>query len=209
MTGSYIHFKDNYHDLSTENGFQFEFYCERCHDAWRSPFDRYAAGTLDSVLGAADGIFGGIFGGARNALGHVKSAGYSKAKDGALQSAAQGASQRFHRCPRCSNHHCDSCWNGDEGSCIGCVPRLDAELAAIGREAKIAKAREVAFEQATVSKEDLQARVLSCPSCGAAVGRAKFCPECGTGVSLKRSCTSCSAEVPSSSKFCPECGTKA
>ena len=204
-----MQFSDNYHDISTDNGFQFEFYCERCHDAWRSPFDRYAVGTVEGMLGAADNLFGGIFGSARNAMSRVRGAGWSKARDEALRAATAKAGQHFHRCPRCSNHHCDNCWNEDEGTCITCVPRLDAEIAAIQREAKISKAREVAYEQATVGKEDLQARVVSCRECGAPVGRGKFCPECGTSVSLTRNCTNCGAEIQTSSKFCPECGTKA
>jgi membrane protease subunit (stomatin/prohibitin family) len=176
---SEIHFSDNHNDLSTDSGFQFEFYCERCHDAWRSPFDRYAAGTMENVLGAADGLFGGLFGRARDAMSQMRSAGWQQAKDAALREALKKAQERFHRCPRCSNHHCDKCWNPDEGTCISCVPRLDAELAAIRREAKLNKAREVAYEKAQVDAEDLKERVVSCPECEAPVGRAKFCPDCG------------------------------
>jgi membrane protease subunit (stomatin/prohibitin family) len=205
---SEIHFRDNYHDLSTQTGFQFEFFCEHCHDAWRSPFDRYAAGTVEGVLGAAENLFGGLFGGARNALNNVSSAGYSSAKDAALRSASQKAAARFHRCPRCAQNMCDKCWNPDEGVCISCLPRLDAELATIRREAKIAAVRESAYQKATASADDLQDRAVSCRECGSAVGRAKFCPECGTAVSLTRACGACSAEIPTSSKFCPECGTR-
>jgi hypothetical protein len=209
MGTSEIHFRDNYNDLSTNGGFQFEFYCERCHDAWRSPFDRYAAGTMESVLGAAEGLFGGIFGSARHALSSVSSAGYSKAKDEALRIATERAADHFHRCPRCSDHFCDSCWNAEEGTCISCVPRLDAEIAAITREAQVAKAREEAHARATVSPEDLARRVVACPACGAAAGRGKFCQECGAPISLERRCGSCDATVPAASKFCPECGAKA
>lgn len=205
---SEIHFRDNYHDLSTQSGFQFEFYCEHCRDAWRSPFDRYAAGTVESVLGAAEGLFGGMFGSARNALGSLSNAGYSTAKDGALRDAAEKASAHFHRCARCAQNMCDGCWNPDEGVCIVCVPRLDAALASVRREAKIAAVRTAAYEQSTASTADLTDRAVSCRDCGAPVGRAKFCPECGTGVSLTRSCGGCSAEVPTSAKFCPECGAK-
>lgn len=205
---SEIQFSDNYNDLSTDSGFQFEFYCEHCHEAWRSPFDRYAAGTAESVLGAAEGLFGGFFGTARNAVSSLRGAGWSKAKDEALRKAVEQAKDHFHRCPRCANHYCDNCWNEDEGVCIVCVPRLDAELSAIRREAKINRAREEAYARATVSQEDLTDRVVSCRDCGAPVGRAKFCPECGTPVSLTRSCGSCSAEIPTSAKFCPECGAK-
>lgn len=206
---SEIQFSDNHTDLSTDSGFQFEFYCEHCRDGWRSPFDRYAAGTAEGLLGAAEGIFGGIFGTARNAIGHVRNAGWSKARDKAFRDAVGAAREHFHRCPRCADHFCASCWNEDEGTCTVCVPRLDAELAAIRSEAKISKAREVAFNAAVVSEADLEARVVSCRDCGSPVGRGKFCPECGTPVSLTRSCGDCSAEIPASAKFCPECGAKA
>ena len=205
---SEIHFRDNYHDLSTNSGFQFEFYCENCHDAWRSPFDRYAAGTGEGVLGAAEGLLGGFFGQARNALGSMSNAGYSTAKDSALRAATKKAESHFHRCPRCSQNICDKCWNQDEGVCISCVPRLDAELAAVRREAKIAAVREAAYQQSTASKADLEDRAVSCRDCGAPVGRAKFCPECGTSVSLTRACKGCDAEIPTSAKFCPECGQR-
>lgn len=203
-----IQFSDNYNDLSTDTGFQFEFYCEGCRDAWRSPFDRYATGTAESILGAADGLFGGFFGSARNALSQVRSAGWSKARDEALRKAVEQARDHFHRCARCANHYCTGCWNEDEGVCTVCVPRLDAELSVIRRQARLDRAREEAYAQATVSREDLADRAVSCRDCGAPVGHGKFCPECGTPVSLTRTCGSCSAEVPTSSKFCPECGAK-
>ena len=205
---SEIQFSDNVNDLSTDSGFQFEFYCEHCHDAWRSPFERNAAGTAESLLGAADNLFGGIFGSARNALSQMRGAGWSKAHDEALRSAIAEAKTHFHRCPRCANHYCDACWNDDEGVCTVCVPRLDAELASIRREAKINKAREEAYNRATVSDDDLAERVVGCRDCGAPVGRAKFCPECGVPVSLTRTCGSCEAEISTSAKFCPECGAK-
>lgn len=205
---SEIRYSDNRRDLSTHSGFQFEFYCERCNESWRSPFDRYAAGTIEGVLGAADGLLGGFFGGARNLMNELSTAGYSKAKDGALERAVVTARDHFQRCPRCSNHFCADCWNPAEGTCISCVPRLEAEVAAINRDAKIYKAREVAREQATVSDAEMQARVVTCPSCHAPVGQAKFCPDCGVAVSLTRACGGCGAAVPRTAKFCPECGAK-
>jgi len=206
-----IQFSDNHQDLSTDAGFQFEFYCEHCHDAWRSPFDRNAVGTLEGALGAADSLFGGIFGQARNALGQVRGASWSKGRDTAFRAAVEQAKEHFHRCPRCSNHVCEKCWNDEDegGVCIGCVPRLDPELASIRREAKLARARETAYSEATVSAEDMEQRAVACKDCGAPVGRGKFCPECGAPTSQTRNCSGCSAEVPAGAKFCPECGAKA
>ncbi len=205
---SEIRLSDNHRDLSTNSGFQFEFFCERCGETWRSPFDRYAAGTFEGLVGAADGLLGGIFGSARNALNALSTAGYATAKDGGLARACVAARDHFHRCPRCSNNFCNDCWNADEGTCITCVPRLEAAVAAINREAKIERARTVAFDRATVSDADLRARVVSCPSCHAAVGQGKFCPECGASVSLTRACSGCGADMPRAAKFCPECGEK-
>ena len=46
-------FTDNYQDQSNRDGYQFEFYCEHCHDAWRSPFDRYVFAGQHDALDAA------------------------------------------------------------------------------------------------------------------------------------------------------------
>jgi hypothetical protein len=50
-------FSDNYSDLSQESGaragFQFEFNCERCGDAWRSEFVPSKAGQAADWLGRA------------------------------------------------------------------------------------------------------------------------------------------------------------
>ena len=143
---SEIQFCDNYNDLSTDAGFQFEFHCEHCHER---------GARLRPVRGRHGREPAGRGGRAvrrdlrrRRAtrVGHVRNAGWSKARDKALRDAVEQAKDHFHRCPRCANHFCDNCWNEDEGTCICCVPRLDPELAAISREAKIAKAREVAYE---------------------------------------------------------------
>jgi hypothetical protein len=40
-----IEFASNYHDLSTDRGFQFEFYCNRCHSGYRTSFKPWAVGT--------------------------------------------------------------------------------------------------------------------------------------------------------------------
>ena len=48
---SEIKFSKNFSDHSvhsgTDAGFQFEFYCERCNDAWRSEFSPFRGGKLN------------------------------------------------------------------------------------------------------------------------------------------------------------------
>jgi hypothetical protein len=54
---SEIKFSKNFSDHSvhsgTDAGFQFEFYCERCNDAWRSEFSPFRGGQASSWLGRA------------------------------------------------------------------------------------------------------------------------------------------------------------
>ena len=40
-----IEFTDNYQDLSTDQGFQFKFHCERCGDGFMSSFQTNTIGV--------------------------------------------------------------------------------------------------------------------------------------------------------------------
>ena len=71
-------FTRNYEDNSTDAGFQFTFYCDVCHDGFRTSFiesETYKRGTLFKGLsrgiGAAASIFGGgVLGGAEQCRVH-------------------------------------------------------------------------------------------------------------------------------------------
>ena len=41
-----IKFVRNYDDLSTDRGFQFEFYCDRCGTGYRTHFQASATGLV-------------------------------------------------------------------------------------------------------------------------------------------------------------------
>ena len=58
-----ITFTRNHSDLSTENGFQFEFFCDRCGSGVRTRFRPSATGLVGGALQAAGGLLGGFFGG--------------------------------------------------------------------------------------------------------------------------------------------------
>ncbi len=57
-----IEFTRNYSDLSTSEGFQFEFYCDRCGTGYRTPFKASLTGKVANVLDAAGSFFGGVLG---------------------------------------------------------------------------------------------------------------------------------------------------
>ena len=58
-------FTSNYQDLSTNQGYQFEFRCDICGSGYRSEYQKNLLGTGASILGGASNLIGGLWG-ARN-----------------------------------------------------------------------------------------------------------------------------------------------
>ena len=67
-------FTRNHNDLSTDSGFQFEFFCDCCGNGYKSTFQQastYRARGKTDALGRGAGLLGGLFGGALGDLGNV------------------------------------------------------------------------------------------------------------------------------------------
>jgi hypothetical protein len=204
---SEIHFHNNFNDLSSDTAFQFEFYCQHCNDAWRTPPVQYLAGAASGLLGTASSILGGILGGASQAANYVRDAGYKSAHDKAFTQAIEQAQQHFQRCRKCSAYVCAQCYNPELHLCTSCAPSIAEEANAAARETEIEMARSKAQKNVQSGKRKTD-NTVTCPSCGARVKPSKFCSECGQPLQTKSECTSCHAEIPPGSKFCPECGAK-
>jgi len=210
-----IQFVRNHSDLSTDRGFQFEFFCDRCGNGYRTSFQPSTTGVLSDALDVAGSLVGGLFSRASSAGDRVHSAAWEKAHDQAFAKAVEQARPHFVRCPRCSQWVCkDSCWNTDRGLCKECTPDTEVEFAAAQVQATIEQGRQ-AMEQADLLGEEEKRRltgqkvVASCPQCGVALGApSKFCPECGAPLQKDRFCNSCGGKIPPTVKFCPECGAK-
>lgn len=210
-------FSDNYSDLSRQGGldagFQFQFHCERCRDTWRTDFVPYRSGQASGWISQASGIFGGVLGNLGRAADGVAQAGWSRARDEAFREAIEQAKGHFHRCARCFQYVCDTCWTSGKGLCLNCAPSTGVEIEAARAAAEADAAIELARAQGAESakKFDMKRgdRQLVCPKCGAETSGAKFCPGCGNKLAVKTACPECSAEVPSGARFCPECGHKA
>ena len=84
-----IEFTTNYSDLSTDNGFQFEFRCDRCGNGYRTEFDTFELSTATNVLDGAGSMLGGIFGQAAGVAQRAKSAAWEKASDKAFRKASE------------------------------------------------------------------------------------------------------------------------
>ncbi|HXU44328.1 MAG TPA: zinc ribbon domain-containing protein [Thermoanaerobaculia bacterium] len=208
----HVEFTGNYQDLSTDKGFQFKFFCEKCNNGYMSTFQSSKLGMATSALEAANNLFGGLFGRAASTAYEIQRAVGGPAHDAALDDATKEIRPLFEQCTRCGNWVCKPvCFNAKAQLCESCAPDLTEELAAAqaeaAREQVQAKAREVdwmaSLDVATVTG-------AQCTSCKAKLAPgAKFCPECGTPVqSVKRFCTGCGKAVEGNPKFCPDCGEK-
>jgi membrane protease subunit (stomatin/prohibitin family) len=214
MSGDFK-FADNASDISEQTGaragFQFDFACEHCGDRWRSEFVPFRQAQAADWLGRASGFLGGALDGVTSTVGGVTDATWGSAHDKAFQEAIEAAKVHFHRCPRCTNYVCDSCWNGDAGLCRGCAPSAELEIEAAKASGMVyAVGEKAALEGIQQGKKmDVKRdRQVVCPQCGAPNEGAKFCPECGGALSVKKFCTECGGEVPAGAKFCPDCGAK-
>lgn len=209
-----IEFTSNYRDMSTDKGFQYEFYCDRCGSGFRTGFKPSAIGAVTGALEAASSLFSGLYR-ARDLSEHVRSAGWQKAHDEAFIAAVSEVKADFKQCPKCQRWVCKKCWNERRGLCKECAPDLGVEMSA----AQSSKAVEAVWTNATASEEDAQATtadhfreniVATCPKCGAPLaGNAKFCPNCGANLKQSGFCSQCGTKLAPGAKFCPECGTPA
>ncbi len=131
-----IPFTGNYEDLSTDRGFQFKFYCEKCRNGYMSSFQTSAVGVLGSAARAAGSLFGGFFGNVADSSYEVQRAVGGSAHDSALKDAVAEISPIFKQCTRCGQWVCKPiCWNEKAGLCETCAPDLDEEMAAAQAEA--------------------------------------------------------------------------
>jgi hypothetical protein len=210
-----IEFTRNYSDLSTNQGFQFEFYCDRCGSGYRTRFKASVTGAVSGAMDTASSLFGGIFGKAADLSERVRSAGWEKAHDEAFEASMDELKPDFIQCPRCSGWVCrKKCWSDQRGLCKNCAPDMGVEMSA----AQASRTVEEIWAHSRMAEEDRQmlkekswrAGVRgSCPNCEAPqVDNAKFCPECGTKINSEAFCQECGGKLKEGAKFCGECGVK-
>ena len=215
-------FTRNYNDLSTDAGFQFEFYCDNCGNGFKSTFQESQTyeqrKKTDRLSSAASGL-GGLFGGLAGSLGGVVERGldavgsnfeaqgpqWRKEQEAAFDAAQAEVRPHFKKCPACSQWVCLDCWNEDEGLCISCAPRESAYVAQARNQA-MRNNIDAAAESAVVWHGELETRTTTCPNCGKPAGTGKFCNFCGSPLGLNK-CPNCGANVALGVPFCGECGS--
>lgn len=205
-----IQFTRNHNDHSTDKGYQFEFFCDRCQNGFMTAFQASAMGLAASALRTAGSLFGGILGSAGSNSYEIERAVQGPAHDRAFQAAVEEAKPHFRQCPKCSHWVCVTvCWNQKRGLCFDCAPDVATELAAAQAQATVEQIRDKVRQQDLTADINLTAEAAAlCPSCGARAQGAKFCPECGKPLRPKGECPRCGTHCEAGAKFCPECGNK-
>ena len=212
---SEMQFANNYQDLSTSSGvdagFQFEFYCERCSDRWRTMFQPYRSGQASGWLQKGAGMFGGLLGNASSVLHGMAEAGWHSARDQAFKDAVAAGKAHFKRCGNCHDYVCSPCFDGASGLCFDCAPNVQVRITQARAQGEVQSASELAYGEgrARGGRHDVRQHMqLVCPQCRAETHGAKFCPECGFKMSQQVACVSCATMLQPGTKFCTECGTR-
>ncbi len=205
-----IQFTRNHTDHSSDKGYQFEFFCDRCGNGFMSEFKPSVTGLATSALRTAGNLFGGIFGQASAGSYEIERAVKGPGHDKAFREAVEETRPSFRQCPKCSKWVClNTCWNQSRGLCYECAPNVETELAAAQAQATVEQVREKVQKQDWTKDIDVTSEAAAlCPNCGARTQGAKFCPECGKPLRPKNECSRCGTKVEAATKFCPECGNK-
>ena len=215
-------FTRNYNELSTDAGFQFEFYCDCCNNGFKSTFiesSTYNKKKKTERFGGLSGALGSLFSGGAGNLGYALERGsnfigdryenqspqWRKEQEEAFDAAQEEVRPMFRKCPSCNKWVCADCWNEEEGLCTDCAPREAGYVAKARNEAMRRNIDEMA-ETATVWQGKIENRTTVCPTCGKPAGTGKFCNECGAPLGTQR-CPNCGAQVALGLKFCGECGS--
>jgi hypothetical protein len=205
-----ITFTQNYRDHSNDEGFQFEYLCDKCGNGWRSSFQTNKLGMAAGFLRVAGSLFGGgSLWAAANAGDKARDVLRGPAWDSAFAAAVTEGKARFKQCSRCGKWVCpEVCWNAERGMCDSCAPKLQQEMAAAQAQAAKDQVWEKARQTDQTGAADLTKKArVACPHCGAAASGGKFCGECGKPFEgPKDQCGKCQAKMAPNAKFCPECG---
>lgn len=210
----HLEFVSNYRDLSTDQGFQYEFNCGRCNSGYRTTFKPSITGKISNALDTASSLFGGFMGKAASLGDQVHSAAWEHAHDESFTEAVKEIKPFFIQCPRCNSWVCrEKCWNVKKGLCKDCAPDLGVEMAA----AQASQSVQEVWAHAAMAEEDKKLSTeywregitATCPNCEKPLAtNAKFCPECGYSLKPKEICPSCGAKLLPGAKFCADCGQK-
>ena len=132
-----VFFTDNYQDRSSDDGYQFEFFCRRCGNGYSSSFQHSVTGFGGRLLRLGGDMLGGQLGERASQLGwdaeFMRDTVRGSTRDKALAKAVEEMQPYFKQCHNCGQWVCDQiCWNTERGLCVSCAPKLDQAMAHAG-----------------------------------------------------------------------------
>ncbi|MBE3063451.1 MAG: zinc ribbon domain-containing protein [Candidatus Atribacteria bacterium] len=214
-------FTDNFSDTSTEAGFQFTFFCNKCKEGYKTDFvasktykKKKFFSDLGKIAGAAAQLAGkynigyGVERGTDALAGRFQgmSSEWQKEHETVFETAQNEAKGHFHRCPKCKEWVCDNDWNEQEGLCVDDAPRENVEVAAAKAKKKMQDIQDAAAATQVFTGK-IESKQTLCPACGKPAGEGKFCSNCGANLEMAK-CPKCGAKNAAGTKFCGECGQK-
>jgi hypothetical protein len=205
-----IEFTDNFEDLSTDQGFQFKFHCERCGDGFMSRSRPHARRGGEPSCGAGN-LLGGVFGQVASGVYEVQRVVGGLQHDAVLRAAVEEVKPLFHKCWRCGDWLCEqTCWNRTAGMCKRCAPMVEEEESSIRAEhVRTQVANDFFLEENQRMSAKGRQVAAKCFECGAFIFGRKFCPGCGAKLAAAAAfCGDCGAKLSFGAKFCGECGAK-
>ena len=212
-----VFFTDNYQDRSTNDGYQFEFYCKRCGTGYSSSFQHSLTGFGGRLLRLGGDMIGGNIGETARTLGWdaewTRDGVRGSTRDKALAKAVEEMNPYFHQCHRCGQWACGQiCWNDERGMCVTCAPKLDQEIAGMQAAAQVRQLNtKIQQQDLTGGINYRDTATAMCPTCHGESGGGKFCQHCGGSLAAAgadRHCTTCGTAL-GTARFCGECGTPA
>jgi hypothetical protein len=207
-----IEFTGNVSDLGNENGFQWEFRCNRCGNGFQSPFEQNLAARGRGALRAAGRWFGGALetfsDGVESFNQFTWGAEQSATKDRAFARAVERVRPNFRQCRGCGHWVCGSfCWNDAVGQCQECSPLIAEEISRAQGDAQRLQFRARAMEQDWSDDRDFALRPqLRCGTCGASTSGGRFCQQCGQPVQVIVRCQGCGVAAAAGAIYCAGCG---
>jgi hypothetical protein len=143
----FVPFTNNYQDHSTREGYQFEFFCQRCGNGYASSFKHSATGFGGKLLRIGGDLLGGGLGEKAQQVGwdaeYLKDGTRGSTRDKHLSEAVAEVQQYFVQDHACGQWVCRQvCWNEERGMCVQCAPKLDQEVARMQSQAQIQQLNE-------------------------------------------------------------------
>jgi hypothetical protein len=90
-----IQFTRNHSDHSTDKGYKFEFFCDRCGNGYQSEFQASAVGMAGSALRTVGGLLGGFLGSVGHSTYEIERAVQGPGHDKAFREAVEETKPHF------------------------------------------------------------------------------------------------------------------